>query len=117
MSTSDAGAVASTEGLGPSVPDEVMLYVHAYGDSRADEDGLSALRIGETVLALRRWAARLQAAERERLRRAVLAMHDAVLDTMASGRPIAHLDSCADELLRLFWPNVRGNLETTHDKA
>ncbi len=40
--------------------------------------------------------------ERERWRESALAMHDAVLDTMASGRPIAHLDSCADDLLRLL---------------
>lgn len=59
--------------LGPSVPEEVMAYVQAYGDSRADEDGLSAVRIGETVLALRRWAAQVQAAERDRWRGAALA--------------------------------------------
>jgi len=46
----------------PSVPESVLTYIHAYGDSRADDDGLSALRIGEAVLALRRWAASLASA-------------------------------------------------------
>lgn len=64
---STPGKSPSSAPLGPSVPHEVMLYVHAYGDSRADDDGLSGLRIGEAVLALRRWAAHLQAAERERM--------------------------------------------------
>lgn len=66
--TEESGVVAAPveHKLGTSVPNEVMAYVHAYGDSRADDDGLSALRIGEAVLALRRWAAQLQAAERER---------------------------------------------------
>lgn len=40
----------------PTVPDSVLVYVHAYGDSRADDDGRSGLRIGELILALRRWA-------------------------------------------------------------
>lgn len=40
----------------PKVPDSVLCYVHAYGDSRADDDGRSGLRIGELILALRRWA-------------------------------------------------------------
>lgn len=43
----------------PSVPESVLAYIHAYGDSRADEDGLSGLRIAEAILALRRWAAEL----------------------------------------------------------
>jgi hypothetical protein len=43
----------------PSIPGEVLTYIHAYGDSRADDDGRSALRIGECVLALRRWGAAL----------------------------------------------------------
>lgn len=29
--------------LGDSVPDEVLAYLHAYGDSRADEDDMSRL--------------------------------------------------------------------------
>ncbi len=57
----------SNDLLGPAVPDNVMAYLHAYGDSRADEDGRSGLRIAEAILALRRWAAELQAAERERI--------------------------------------------------
>lgn len=39
----------------PTVPDDVTACINAYGDSRADNDGLSGLRIGELVLALRRW--------------------------------------------------------------
>ncbi len=53
--------------LGPAVPDSVLAYLHAYGDSRVDADGRSALRIAEAILALRRWAAELQTAERERI--------------------------------------------------
>lgn len=64
--TDRAGHVCSTAELGPAVPDTVLVYLHAYGDSRADEDGFSGLRIGEAILALRRWAAELQTAERER---------------------------------------------------
>lgn len=45
-------------------------------------------------------------AERERWRVPVLAMHDAVLDTMASGRPIAHLESACDALVQMLRPNV-----------
>ena len=48
--------------LGPSIPEEVLVYLYAYGDSRADDDGLSGLRIAESVLALRRWAAQVHAA-------------------------------------------------------
>lgn len=73
---STPGKSPSSALLGPSVPNEVMLYVHAYGDSRADDDGLSGLRIGEAVLALRRWAAQLQAAERERMCDAIKAADD-----------------------------------------
>ena len=40
----------------PTVPDSVLAYVHTYGDSRADEDGLSGMRVSELILALRRWA-------------------------------------------------------------
>ena len=61
--------VRLTDWLGPSVPDNVMVYLHAYGDSRADDDGLSGRRIAEAILELRRWAAELQAAERERCAR------------------------------------------------
>lgn len=73
MNTTDATPAADRGSecnalLGPTVPDSVLAYLHAYGDSRADEDGLSGLRIGEAILALRRWAAELQAAERERLK-------------------------------------------------
>jgi len=61
-----------SDALGPAVPADVMTYLHAYGDSRADDDGLSGLRLGEAILALRRWAGQLQAAaEIEALRNAV----------------------------------------------
>jgi len=63
--------------LGPSIPDEVMLYVHAYGDSRADDDGLSGLRIGEAILAIRRWVASVVAQDRAR---------DQVRSTTTEGR-------------------------------
>ncbi len=71
MNTNDATPAADRGSecnalLGLAVPGSVLAYLHAYGDSRADEDGRSGLRIGEAVLALRRWAAELQAAERER---------------------------------------------------
>ena len=71
MSTTDATPAADRGSecnalLGPTVPDSVLAYLHAYGDSRADEDGRSGLRIGEAILALRRWVAEVQAAERER---------------------------------------------------
>lgn len=51
--------------LGPPVPDNVLAYLHAYGDSRADENGRSGLHLGIAIVALRRWAAAVQAAERE----------------------------------------------------
>ncbi len=59
-------ALKLTEGLGPAVPQEVMTYLHAYGDSRADDDGMSGARISEAIQALRRWSAAVQAAERKR---------------------------------------------------
>lgn len=46
----------------PTVPDSVLAYVHTYGDSRADEDGLSGMRVSELILALRRWAKSIAAA-------------------------------------------------------
>lgn len=61
----DRGSACNAE-LGPAVPEAAMQCLQAYGDSRADADGNSGLRIGEVILALRRWAAQLQAAERER---------------------------------------------------
>lgn len=57
---------ASAPGGLPKVPDEVMQYLQAYGDSRADDDGLSADRLGAAVLALRAWAGELQAQARDR---------------------------------------------------
>lgn len=54
-------AAADTSEL-PKVPDSVLCYVHAYGDSRADDDGRSGLRISELILALRRWAKSIVAA-------------------------------------------------------
>lgn len=54
-------AVAGPSEL-PTVPDSVLVYVQAYGDSRADDDGRSGLRIGELILALRRWAKSIAAA-------------------------------------------------------
>jgi hypothetical protein len=45
------------------------------------------------------------AKERERWGPVVMAMQDAVLDTMASGRPIAHLDSACDALVKRLAPN------------
>ena len=47
-------------------------------------------------------------AERERWRAPVLAMNDAVLDTMASGRPIAHLDSACDALMQMLGRDAPG---------
>lgn len=65
ITDSDPGNVPLSAGLGPAVPERVMVYLHAYGDSRADDDGLSWMRISEAVLALRRWSAEVQAIERE----------------------------------------------------
>lgn len=62
-------ALSSSAVLGPAVPQDVMTYLTAYGDSRADEDGLCGLRIAEAIRALRRWSAAVQAAERERWQR------------------------------------------------
>jgi hypothetical protein len=56
-------------------------------------------------------------AERERWRPAVMAMHDAVLDTMASGRPIAHLDDCSYALLRLLGTNTHAETRQTAHKG
>lgn len=39
----------------PTVPQTVLTYVHAYGDARADDDGPSAVRLGDLILSLRRW--------------------------------------------------------------
>ena len=69
-------AVPLSDGLGPAVPSNVLAYLHAYGDSRADDDGRSGLRIGEAILAIRRWAGDLQSAERERLCAAIKAADD-----------------------------------------
>lgn len=82
MNTTDATPAADRGSecnalLGPTVPDSVLAYLHAYGDSRADEDGCSGLRIGEAILALRRWAAGVQAAERESIKARLLDMDDA----------------------------------------
>lgn len=66
---SDAVVAPVERQLGPAVPDNVLAYLYAYGDSRADDAGHSGLRIAEAILALRRWAAGLQAAERERCAR------------------------------------------------
>ncbi|MBP8100588.1 MAG: hypothetical protein KAY54_01785 [Burkholderiaceae bacterium] len=74
--------VRLTDGLGPSVPQEVMTYLHAYGDSRADDDGLSGLRIGEAVLALRRWSADVQATERRRIDSALSRHSGLTLETL-----------------------------------
>lgn len=63
----------------PSVPDEVLLYIHAYGDARADEDGFIALRMAEAILALRRWARDVQATERARWESAIGAVMPADL--------------------------------------
>lgn len=54
-----AAAPVAQPSAEPTVPEEVMARVQAYGDSRADEDGLSGLRIAEAILAMRRWAAAL----------------------------------------------------------
>lgn len=43
--------------FGPPVPADVMACIQAYGDARADDNGLSGLRLCETIIALRRWAA------------------------------------------------------------
>lgn len=40
----------------PMIPEDVLTYIHAYGDSRADDDGFSGIRIAEAILAIRRWA-------------------------------------------------------------
>lgn len=45
----------------PSVPAAVLMYVHAYGDSRADDDGKSAQRLAEAIASMREWAAALNA--------------------------------------------------------
>ena len=58
-------ALRLNDQLGPAVPDNVLKRLHAYGDSRADYDGRSGLRIAEAILALRRWAAELQEKERQ----------------------------------------------------
>lgn len=78
---------------------EHLRSVGFYGlaDWPADKLGLLAAAILEAVAD----------AERHVWRAPVLAMQDAVLDTMAGGRPIAHLDSACEELVRMLGPNVR----------
>lgn len=44
----------------PTVPDEVMAQIQAYGDARADGK-YSELRISDCIFALRRWANHLSA--------------------------------------------------------
>lgn len=68
-------AAADTSEL-PKVPDSVLCYVHAYGDSRADDDGRSGLRIGELILALRRWAKSIAAPTTQAARLAYAEMPD-----------------------------------------
>lgn len=80
--------------LGPAVPDNVLAYLHAYGDSRADEDGLGGLRIAEAILALRRWAAELRTAERE----LCAALCEAQLDEPASREWNLAVKRCAAAL-------------------
>lgn len=45
---------------GPLVPPTVMAAIQAYGDSRADDDGLSPLKIYDLIRVLRQWATDLQ---------------------------------------------------------
>lgn len=73
----------------PRVPDEVMAYIQAYGDARADDDGTSGQRIGDAIKALRRWAAQPQAAQ---------AVPDEIAETMR--RALVHFSDCEYEMLK-----------------
>lgn len=52
-----AAQPVGTDATWPVVPDDVIQCVQAYGDARADDDGSSALRLGDAIAAMRRWAA------------------------------------------------------------
>lgn len=84
--------------LSSPVPPEVVACLHAYGDSRADDDGLSGLRIAEAIVALRRWAAAAKAAEPQPQPVTHDALRCAVGNCTFNGEVDSHAPGCPSAL-------------------
>ena len=120
MSTDDTNAARrgseSNDLLGPAVPDSVLAYLHAYGDSRADDDGHSGLRIAEAISALRRWAAELQDKERKKC---IAAVREEPGDSGMDGLQPYFLEPTKEDCLRalMYLPPINVQIEASHERT